>query len=84
MDLFNSLMVGVNLITVTPAILALLIGLFYLALRLGKRVADLERKHELLESTMARSAKERPSSFPAAGSGGRDDAEGGEHGSNDT
>lgn len=47
---FNSLMIGISLITVSLAIIAFLIGFFYFGFTLYRRVSDLERGQEAFQS----------------------------------
>ncbi len=70
MDYFNSLMVGVSLLTVSVAVLTLLIGLFYFAFRFSGRVSDLEKGQEAFESRIAQFTQEVLKGHPRAIDGG--------------
>ena len=55
---FNSLMIGIGLITVSVGIIALLAGLFYFVFRFAGRVSNLERGQEAFESRIAQFTQE--------------------------
>jgi len=52
MTYFNSLMIGITLITVSLAVIALLVGFFYLIFRLDRRVSNLEKGQEAFQSSI--------------------------------
>jgi len=61
---FNSLMIGISLIVVIVALIALLVGFFYFTFRIVDRVSNLERGQEAYNSRIAQSIQEALKNVP--------------------
>lgn len=55
---FNALMVGISLVTVSLAMVGLMIGLLYIAVRLSHRVSDIEANQEAFQARIAKEIEE--------------------------
>ena len=61
---FNSLMIGISLAAVSLAVMALLVGFFYFAFGLIRRISNLEKGQEAFQSSIAQDIQEAFKNVP--------------------
>jgi len=71
---FNSLMIGITLITLIVAVIAFLVTFFYFVLRFVGRVSDLEKKQEAFQSSIAGYIQEALKNVPVSKNPGEERA----------
>ena len=69
---FNSLMIGVSLAAVSLAVMALLVGFFYFAFGLVRRISNLERRQEAFQSNLTQSIQEVLKNIPISENPGQE------------
>ena len=69
---FNSLMIGITLIVVSVAIIALLVSFFIFYIRLDRRVSNLEKRQEAFQSSIVHYIQEALQNVPVSGNPGEE------------